>query len=90
MEGTTGMRSDFYGLPWAAQQAIRRGEREARSARRRAWTIQELQDRVDQLQKSLGKLVEHAHGITDRGPEGMGWKSDELVADLAEAEALLK
>lgn len=28
------MRSDFYGLPWAAQQAIRRGEAAERRARR--------------------------------------------------------
>jgi hypothetical protein len=47
------MRSDFYSLPWAAQQAIRRGEREARTARARAYTVAELEAKVAELEAAL-------------------------------------
>ena len=50
------MRSDFYGLPWAAQQAIRKGERDASAARRRAYSIVELRAKVDELEKEIERL----------------------------------
>ena len=45
------MRSDFYSLPWAAQQAIQRGEHDAAVARRRAMDISDLRAKVDELEK---------------------------------------
>jgi hypothetical protein len=49
------MRSDFYSLPWAAQQAIRRGERDADIARFRARSMSELQAKVGELEKLLAE-----------------------------------
>jgi hypothetical protein len=57
------MRSDFYSLPWAAQQAIRRGEHVASVARRRAWSIQELEAKVAELEKQLEAANETIRGV---------------------------
>jgi hypothetical protein len=47
------MRSDFYDLPWAAQQAIRRGKRDADTAVAHACLVIELQAKVEELKSQL-------------------------------------
>lgn len=64
------MRSDFYSLPWAAQQAIRRGEREATVARQRAWSIQELQTKVDELEKQLAEANATISALSNEKHDG--------------------
>lgn len=54
------MRSDFWGLPWAAQRAIRQGEFDAQVARRRAWTVQDLEKQVASLMEALKPFAEHS------------------------------
>jgi len=63
------MRSDFYSLPWAAQQAIRRGEHDAAVARRRAWNISEMQAKVDDLEKQLAEANETIAALRSKGGE---------------------
>ena len=47
------MRSDFYSLPYAAQQAIRRGERDKYRAARADTDIEALEQRVSELEEAL-------------------------------------
>jgi hypothetical protein len=49
------MRSDFYSLPWAAQQAIRRGITAQHEAEQRAWSISELRAKITELEKQLAE-----------------------------------
>lgn len=47
------MRSDFWSLPYAAQQAIRRGEAAESRARRARYSAAEAADAADQLREAL-------------------------------------
>jgi len=64
------MRSDFYSLPWAAQQAIQRGEHDAAVARRRAMDISDLRAKVDELEKQLAEANETIAALRSKGGEG--------------------
>ncbi len=50
------MRSDFYALPWAAQQAIRQGELQATQNRQRAFTVQQLKTENEGLRARIAEL----------------------------------
>lgn len=72
------MRSDFYGLPYAAQQAIRSGEHAASRARRQAYTIHSLQKRVEELEAELAaRPTEDAYLATCRA---LHWRTAQLRA----------
>jgi hypothetical protein len=53
------MRSDFYSLPYAAQQAIRRGERDKYRAARADTDIEALEQRVSELEEALQEAVSY-------------------------------
>ena len=70
------MRSDFYGLPYAARQAIRKGEQAASQARRSARDATDAEADRDELLEVLEgilPLLEKIEGEMLVGDEGCLW-----------------
>ena len=70
------MRSDFYALPYAARQAIRKGEQAASRARRSARDAADAEADRDELLEVLEgvlPLLEKIEGEMLVGDEGCIW-----------------
>jgi hypothetical protein len=85
------MRSDFWSLPYAARQAIRKGESEAETARQRAYTISELRKENDRLRQIISDcataLGNGAAMLPTATVDFMGCLPDEIRLHVAKLSA---